>query len=95
MRRTVLVDTGIYALVRHPQSGVAGILLNLAVPLIVQHWLIVILGTAGAGLFYLDTFKLDQSCIEKFGDAYKQYMERVPRMNFILGIMRAIRRGRK
>ena len=90
MRTTVLVDTGIYALVRHPQSGVAGILLSLAVPLIVQHGFVAILGAAGMGLLYLDTFKLDQYCIEKFGDVYKRYMHRVPRVNFLVGFVRLL-----
>jgi len=28
----------------------------------------------------------------KFGDDYKRYMQRVPRMNFILGIIRLLRK---
>lgn len=92
MHTTALVDTGIYALVRHPQSGVAGILLSLALPLIIQRWLVAILGVAGAGVFYLDTFKLDRYCIEKFGSVYEGYMQRVPRVNFLTGAMRLLRR---
>jgi protein-S-isoprenylcysteine O-methyltransferase Ste14 len=91
MHTTVLVDTGIYAIVRHPQGGVAGILLNLALPLIIQHWLVAILGVVAMGLICIDTLKSDQYCIEKFGDAYKRYMERVPRVNFVVGIMRLLR----
>jgi protein-S-isoprenylcysteine O-methyltransferase Ste14 len=30
----------------------------------------------------------EQSNIEKFGDAYKRYMQVVPRANFLLGIIR-------
>ena len=39
---------------------------------------------------YLDVLKADQGCIEKFGDAYRAYMERVPRVNFVVGIVRLI-----
>jgi protein-S-isoprenylcysteine O-methyltransferase Ste14 len=92
MQTTVLVDNGIYAIVRHPQSGVAGILLCLAVALIVQHWLVVVLGLVAIGLVYLDTFKLDRTCVEKFGDAYQRYMQRVPRVNFLAGIVRLLRK---
>jgi protein-S-isoprenylcysteine O-methyltransferase Ste14 len=36
----------------------------------------------------------DQRLIEKFGDAYVSYMERVPRMNFVLGLVRLLRQRR-
>jgi protein-S-isoprenylcysteine O-methyltransferase Ste14 len=92
MQTKVLVEDGIYAIVRHPQSGVAGVLLCLAVALIAQHWLVAALGLVAMGLFYLDTFKLDRSCIEKFGDAYGDYMQRVPRVNFLAGIVRLLQK---
>jgi protein-S-isoprenylcysteine O-methyltransferase Ste14 len=92
IKTTVLVDTGIYAIVRHPQGGTAWLLINLGVMLIVQHWSSVALGVPSMVLVYLDTLKADQSCIEKFGDAYRRYMERVPRVNFVAGIMRLVRR---
>jgi protein-S-isoprenylcysteine O-methyltransferase Ste14 len=39
-------------------------------------------------LLYLDIRVADQEGIEKFGDEYKAYMQRVPRANFILGLIR-------
>jgi protein-S-isoprenylcysteine O-methyltransferase Ste14 len=90
MKTTNLVDTGIYTLVRHPQSGTAGILLNLALPLIGQHWLLVPLAATGIALLYIDTFREDEACIEKFGQEYVRYMQRVPRVNFLAGIMRRL-----
>jgi len=92
MKTTVLVDTGIYAIVRHPQGGTAWLLINLGVMLVAQHWSSVMLGLASMVLAYVDTFNLDQSCIEKFGDVYERYMERVPRVNFVAGIIRLVRR---
>ncbi|MBC8444538.1 MAG: hypothetical protein H8D77_00265 [Chloroflexi bacterium] len=53
-----------------------------------QHWSSVVLGLASMVLAYVDTFKADQGCIEKFGDPYRQYMQRVPRVNFVLGLIR-------
>jgi protein-S-isoprenylcysteine O-methyltransferase Ste14 len=91
MMTTKVVDSGVYGIVRHPQY-LAGVLISLAIPLISQHWLIAVLGLIAAPLYYLNTYDEERKDIEKFGDAYKQYMERVPRMNFILGIIRAIRR---
>jgi protein-S-isoprenylcysteine O-methyltransferase Ste14 len=90
MGTTALVDTGIYAIVRHPQSGTAGILLNLALPLIGQHWLLLALSTVGIALLYIDTFRADEVCIEKFGQEYVRYMGRVPRVNFLAGIRRRL-----
>jgi protein-S-isoprenylcysteine O-methyltransferase Ste14 len=94
IKTTALVDTGIYAIVRHPQGGTAWLLINLGVMSIAQHWTSVVLGLASMGLAYVDTFKADQGCIEKFGDPYRRYMERVPRVNFVAGIIRLLRHGR-
>jgi protein-S-isoprenylcysteine O-methyltransferase Ste14 len=91
IKTTVLVDSGIYAVVRHPQY-LAGILINLALILITQHWLIAIIGAAAMALNYIDMIKADQDLIEKFGDDYKRYMQRVPRMNFLLGLVRLLQR---
>jgi protein-S-isoprenylcysteine O-methyltransferase Ste14 len=87
---TVLVDRGVYAIVRHPQY-LAGMLMGLALSLIAQHWLVTLLGAAAILLYYLSVFDEESSTLEKFGEAYKQYMERVPRINFLLGILRLIR----
>jgi len=94
MKTTVLVDTGVYAIVRHPQGGTAWLLINLGVTLIAQHWSSVVLGLVSLVLAYADTFKTDQYCIEKFGDEYERYMEKVPRVNFVAGIVRLARRGK-
>jgi protein-S-isoprenylcysteine O-methyltransferase Ste14 len=88
IRTTVLVDSGIYAIVRHPQNGTAWLLINLGVMLIAQHWSSLVLGLASMVLAYVDTFKADQGCIAKFGDPYRQYLQSVPRVNFVLGLIR-------
>ena len=95
MKTTQLVDSGIYAIVRHPQGGTAWLLINTSLMLIAQHWSSVALGLVSMGLVYVDTFKSDQYCIEKFGDAYRRYIERVPRVNFVAGIARLMGRRMK
>ena len=87
-KTTILVESSIYAIVRHPQNGTAWLLINLGVTLIAQHWSSLVLGLASMALAYADTFKADQYCIEKFGDAYRRYVPRVPRVNFMLGLVR-------
>ena len=88
---TRLVDTGIYAIVRHPQytGGIYAIFLTnfLANP----HWLFGVLGVAGIVVVYLSCVEEDKLLVKKFGDDYKAYMQRVPRMNFWLGIIRLLR----
>lgn len=91
METTTLVDSGIYAIVRHPQGGTAGILLTLALALIGQHWLVVVVGAVGMLLLYIDTYAADEACIKKFGPEYAGYMRRVPRVNFVAGILRLLR----
>lgn len=93
IQTTVLVDSGIYAVVRHPQF-LAGILLSFALILITQHWVIVVIGVVAMVLNYLIAMKADQELIEKFGDDYRRYMDRVPRMNFLMGLVRLLRRRR-
>jgi protein-S-isoprenylcysteine O-methyltransferase Ste14 len=93
MKTTVLVDSGIYAIVRHPQGGTAWLLINLGVMLVAWHWTSLVLGLASMVLVYADTFKADQYCIDKFGDAYRLYMQKVPAVNFLAGIFRLLQSG--
>jgi protein-S-isoprenylcysteine O-methyltransferase Ste14 len=93
MKTTKLVDTGLYSIVRHPQY-LAGFLLIVALMLTTQHWLSVIAGAIAFVTFYVDTLRVDSHLIEKFGDDYRVYMERVPRLNFLLGIIRRMRKPR-
>jgi protein-S-isoprenylcysteine O-methyltransferase Ste14 len=94
IQTTVLVDSGIYAVVRHPQF-LAGILLSLALILITQHWLIGTIGVVAVVLNYFIALKADQELIEKFGDGYKRYMDKVPRINFLVGIIRWVRHSKR
>ena len=86
---TNIVDTGLYSIVRHPQY-IAGILFSLALALISQYWLIIVLGAIVILLLYIDILMADKYEIEKFGNDYNRYMKKVPRMNFILGIIRLV-----
>ncbi|MBN2085536.1 MAG: isoprenylcysteine carboxylmethyltransferase family protein [Anaerolineales bacterium] len=90
---TRLVDTSLYAVVRHPQY--LGIILFAAsLALIAQHWLILLPGVVSAILMYLEIQAADREGIEQFGDAYREYMRRVPQINIPLGLFRMIRNRR-
>jgi protein-S-isoprenylcysteine O-methyltransferase Ste14 len=90
---TKLVDTGIYSIVRHPQY-VTFMLWAVAGMLLFQQWIIVLLGVPVFPLMYIDLIRADRDAVEKFGDEYKLYMEKVPRMNFLIGISRILQRRR-
>jgi protein-S-isoprenylcysteine O-methyltransferase Ste14 len=92
VQTTRLVDTNLYAVVRHPQYF-AGMLFNFALMLLSTNWLVIILGLVSMVLIYLDIRAADQEGIEKFGDEYRDYMRRVPRANFLLGIIRLVKRS--
>ena len=91
---TALVKSGIYSIIRHPQYT-AGLLFSFALMLVSQHWLIIILGVIVILLLYIDILQADNLEIKKFGDEYKSYMKEVPRINFLLGILRLIYRKLK
>jgi protein-S-isoprenylcysteine O-methyltransferase Ste14 len=86
---TKLVETGIYSIVRHPQY-VTFILWAIAGMLLFQHWIIVVIGIPIIPLTYIDMIKADHDAIETFGDAYKRYMKKVPRVNFLRGIIQQL-----
>jgi protein-S-isoprenylcysteine O-methyltransferase Ste14 len=88
-----VVEDGIYAVMRHPQYF-SFCLIGLALALIAQHWLIGVLGLAAMASSYLIARDADRVNLEKFGDDYLRYMERVPRWNFLAGILRLQRRRR-
>ena len=89
---TKLVDTGIYAIVRHPQytGGIYAIFMTTI--LLYPHWLFGILGVIGTVVIYMGCREEDQRLIKKFGNDYVAYMERVPRMNFVLGLWRLVKK---
>ena len=89
---TRLVDTGIYAVVRHPQytGGVYAIFVTTL--FLFPHWLFLMLGAIGTVVVYLNCREEDQRLIRQFGDEYVEYMKRVPQMNIFLGIVRLVRK---
>jgi protein-S-isoprenylcysteine O-methyltransferase Ste14 len=91
---TKMVDTGIYAIVRHPQytGGIYAIFLTTL--LWYPHWLFGVLGVIGTVVIYLGCREEDKYLIEKFGKDYKDYMKRVPRTNFLLGMIRLARNSK-
>lgn len=75
-----LVDTGIYAHVRHPMYS-AFWLLALAQAALLPNWFAGLAGpVAWATLFFLRVGREEQLMIDTFGDQYRRYMERTKRV---------------
>lgn len=87
---TRLVDSGIYAIVRHPQYAGGVYAIFLTTLLWYPHWLFAVLGVLGTAVIYMGCREEDQRLIDKFGDEYRAYMRRVPRMDFFLGLVRLL-----
>ena len=87
---SILVDTGIYSVIRHPLY-LGWLLMYVALVLWSQHWLTIIVGVLGMICVYMISRREDQRLVEKFGDNYKRYMRSVPRMNFLAGVIRLLR----
>ena len=89
------MNTGIYAIVRHPQY-LGGILsIFVATLLLYPHWLFAVLGIPGAVILYWSSKKEEEHLIERFGNDYRIYMQRVPRMNVVLGFIRLVLKNRR
>lgn len=86
---TKLVDTGVYSIIRHP-LWLCWVLLSISVTLMSQHWLMVTFAIPICGFVYGETYLLDKGLVKKFGEEYKEYKKKVPRMNLIFGFIKYI-----
>ena len=86
-----LVDTSIYAAVRHPQY-LGWLLMYLAVLLFNPHWPQGIAGLAGMVCLCFIAAQEDKRLIAKFGVPYHFYKASVPGLNLPAGVIRLLRR---
>ncbi len=90
MHTTKVVERGPYAIIRHPQY-LGGILFSTSITFWTQIWLSLILSIIIIILTYQWTFVEDKNLIDKFGEDYKRYKQKVPRLNLILGLIKYIK----
>lgn len=86
---TVVVDSGLFAVARHPQF-LAMVLIALGVAFLGQRWDVVAAGVAATCAFMVDFTRADRREVAKFGQPYVDYMRRVPGWNPIVGFWRLI-----
>jgi protein-S-isoprenylcysteine O-methyltransferase Ste14 len=88
-----IIDRGIYAVVRHPLY-LGWMLMYVVVILFGQHWVTLLMGIVGIVCVYLISLQEEQRLIERLGEDYVRYLQKVPRLNIFLGIIRVLQ-GRK
>jgi len=89
-----IVDSGVYGIVRHPMY-LGAMLMFFSHIFLGQNWIVAIGTIVAIACCYLIILSGDQRNIEKFGDDYRHYMEKVPRINFVLGIIRLLQRRKR
>jgi protein-S-isoprenylcysteine O-methyltransferase Ste14 len=92
LRTRKVVSTGVYAVVRHPMY-LSFMAASLSLVFLSQLWLSAVLGVIAIALVYGDMRREEKSTEEKFGEEYRTYMARVPRMNFVSGIIQQMRQA--
>jgi protein-S-isoprenylcysteine O-methyltransferase Ste14 len=89
-----IVDSGIYSLVRHPLY-LGWLLMYVVVIFYGQHWIPLVMGIAGIACVYLISVQEDMRLVVSLGDDYVRYMQKTPRMNILLGLVRVLQRRKK
>lgn len=91
---TVVVDSGIYSIVRHPQILGCMMLMTASV-LVSQHWLSLIIGIPISVWLYTEIPKEEKGLTIRFGTDYKHYLQKVPKLNPIAGLIRLLKRRKE
>jgi protein-S-isoprenylcysteine O-methyltransferase Ste14 len=92
MDTTVLVDIGTFRIVRHPMFLGCVMLMSASI-MVSQHLLSAIVGIPIAVWLYAEYLpKEEKGLLIRFGDDYRCYMQRVPKLNPFLGVIRLLKR---
>ena len=85
-----IVDSGIYGIIRHPMY-LGGMVMFFSHVFLGQNWIVAVGTIVAIACCYLITLSDEEQSLQKFGGDYKRYMQKVPRMNFVLGVIRLLR----
>ena len=88
---TRVVDSGLYAVVRHPLY-LGWMLVHVALVLLAQHWLVLVIAVIGLTCVYVICLQEERRLLARFGEEYARYMGAVPRVNLLTGIVRLLGR---
>ena len=88
-RNVGLIEWGIYGIVRHPMY-LGAIVLFISWIFFLPHWTIVLISSVNIAIVYLFILQGERQNITKFGNTYRRYMENVPRINLLAGLIRRL-----
>jgi len=86
-----IVDSGIYGIVRHPMY-LGAIIMFFSHFFLGQNWIVAIGTITAIVCCSLIILSDEDHNLQKYEDDYERYMKKVPRINFILGIIRLLRK---
>ena len=72
------ITTGIYSISRHPMDF-GNIVAIIGIGIACISWVFLLLGIVGITLMNMSAVHEERFCLKKYGDAYREYMERTPR----------------
>ena len=85
-----LIDRGIFGMIGYPMY-LGAILLFLSWIFFLPHWIVVLVSVANSAIVFWFILQGDRKNITKFGNAYRHYIEQVPRANLVVGLHRILR----
>jgi protein-S-isoprenylcysteine O-methyltransferase Ste14 len=86
-----IFEQSVYGIVRHPMY-LGGIMLFVAMALFLPHWIMFAISLINVVIIYAFCITEERMNIATFGDAYQQYMTRVPRINLVIGLIKLLKR---
>lgn len=88
-REEGLIERGIYGIVRHPMY-LGAMVIFLSWIFFLPHWVVLLISSVNIAIVYWFILHGEHRNIEKFGSAYRRYMEAVPRINLLVGLLRRV-----
>ncbi|MFC1938543.1 methyltransferase family protein [Chloroflexota bacterium] len=82
---TAVVDSGVYRLVQHPM-WLGMIIWSVALMAISQSVIGIVMGVVAANLFRMAAIREREFNIQRFGESYRNYINRVPMWNIFTGL---------
>ncbi|HNR63295.1 MAG TPA: isoprenylcysteine carboxylmethyltransferase family protein [Thermotogota bacterium] len=85
-----LIESGVYGIVRHPMY-LGALLCFLSFFCFHPHGITLFLSLVNGVIVYGYIRQGEKQNMERFGEAYKQYMKKVPQINLLAGIYRRLK----
>ncbi|MHA3963153.1 MAG: methyltransferase family protein [Candidatus Thorarchaeota archaeon SMTZ1-45] len=90
---TVLVQQGVYGIIRHP-FALGWSILTVALALVSQFWLSIFCMIIQIPLIIFDIIHEEETNMQRFGPDYFSYQTHVPMMNFLAGLRLYLKKWR-